>query len=221
VNAPLVAPLLQRTLCAVYRFYDAFFYPISDLTPPVTSPLSVSIPSLNWSALPSDDDFTYRFSAPTLTQVAPSGANLAVQVTSANGDYVSFEPIALTLPLPLSTPPQRSDFLIQRPLWPTVALRPGRAETAVHGRIWTAGAQPVADIKVEIWTGGTPLPPPGTPYTRSNANGDFLFRLPLLKGASGASATFAIQLAGGAIGVSPASVSIALGQTQIIEFQRV
>jgi hypothetical protein len=220
MSAPIVAPLLQRTLSAALRFYDVFHYPIDDSTPPVASPLDVSIPSLQWHAWRIGADLTYRFSALTTTRPAPNGANLAVQVTALNGDYVSFEPILLTLPLPLSAPPRRTDFLIAQPLWPTTALRPLDGETGVRGLIRSSTAQPVADLKVVMWVGGAPLPPPGTPFTRSAENGDFLFRFPLLKGTPGQTVSIAIQLSDGAVQVSPASLPILLGRTQIIEFQR-
>jgi hypothetical protein len=214
------APLLQRTLSAAFRFYDAFLYPIDDLTSPLTTPLKVSIPSLNWSALRADDDFTYRFSALTLTRPAPSGPGLVVQVVAPGGDYVAFEPISMNLPVPLSSPPKRADFLIAKPLWPTPAVRPSDGETAVRGFIRSSTAQPISDLKVQMWLGGTPAPPPDTPYTRSHANGDFLFRFPRLKGALGGTVSINVRLSDGAVAVSPASLSIVLGQTQIIGFQR-
>jgi hypothetical protein len=133
---------------------------------------------------------------------------------------VSWEPILLTLPLPLSVPPQRADFLIPRPLWPTTAVRPPDQETAIRGRISSNTAQPVADLKVEIWPGAAPIPPPGTPYTRTSANGEFLYRFPLLKGASGSTIPVRIRLEGGAVTVTPAALSIVLGRTQILPFQR-
>jgi len=219
MSGPFIAPVMQRTLSAVYRFYDAFYFPLTDLTPPISTPLEVSIPSLNWQALAADD-LTYRFSALTLTQPAPSGPNLAVQVTAVRGDYVSFDPILLTLPLPLSTPPTRADFLIPTTLWPTVALRPLGGETAVRGAIMSPTSQMVANLKVEMWFGGGATPPPGTPFTLSNANGDFLFRFPLFKGTPGQIAPAAIRLAGGAVPVAPASSPITVGMTQIIKFQR-
>jgi hypothetical protein len=220
VNAPYTAPLLQRTLAATYQFYDAFLFPVGERTPPVTAPLEVSIPSFKWSAF-RGDDFTYRFSALTLRQAAPSGAGLAVEVVAPGGDYVNFEPILLSLPLPLSSPPKRSDFLIVRPLWPTTALRPPGGETVVRGFVRSPTAQPIADLKVEMWLGAGATPPPGTPYTRSNVNGDFLFRFPLLKRPPpGTTTAIKIQLAGGTIPISPASTSIAFGETQIIRFQR-
>ena len=238
MNAPYVAPLLQRSLAAVYWFHDVF-YPLDAFTPPIDVPLDVWIPLLKphqvgdkseidrttgqpvhrWSALRAENDFTYRFSALTLTQPAPTGA-LAVQVTAPGGEYVSFDPIVLTLPLLVPSPPQRSSYLIAKPLWPTTALRPPGGETAVRGHISSPTAQPVADLTVEMWLGSAPVPPPGTPFTRSNTSGDFLFRFPLVKGAPGAPLPVRIRLSGGVIPVSPASLSIAVGRTQIIPFQR-
>jgi hypothetical protein len=219
MSGPFVAPQVQRTLSAVYRFYDVFQFPIGDLTPPVASPLDVSIPSLQWRAWRAAD-LTYRFSALTTTRPAPGGVDLAVQVTALNRDYVSFEPILLTLPRPLSTPPRRADFLIAQQLWPTTALRPRNGETGVRGVIRSGSAQPVADLKIVMWVGGAALPPPGTPFTRSDENGDFLFRFPLLKGVPGQTVSAAIQLSDGAVPVSPAAMPVVLGQTRIIEFQR-
>jgi hypothetical protein len=220
MSAPFVSPLLQRTLSAVYRFYDAFFFPPDLNTPQVASPLDVSIPSRRWSALRAESDNTYRFSAPTLTVPPPAGANLVVQVTALTGDYLSLEPIKLSLPLPLSSPPVPSDFLQNTPLWPTPSLRPPDGETAVRGQVKGATAQPVAGLKVEMWTGASPTPPPGTPYNLTDVQGQFVYRLPLLKGAAGSLVTFKIRLNSGAITLSPASVSLVLGVTQIILFQR-
>jgi len=218
---PFVSPLLQRTLAAVYLFYDAFFFPIDDNSPPITSPLVVSIPSLRLTAGYSASDSTYRFSALTLTQRPPAGVNLDVEVTSIAGDYTSFEPIKLTLPRPLSSPVKRTDVLIPAPLWPTPATRPPQGETAVRGQIHSAGPLPVSGLKVEIWVGPAPTPPPGTPFTFSDNQGQFLYRFPLHKGPAGAAASFRIRLNNGAVGVSPASLSLQLGATQVIVFQRI
>jgi len=220
VPATFVYTRLQRSLAAVYRFHDAFFAPFNDTTPPVTSPLEVSIPSLQWTALRVEADSTYRFSSSTLTEPPPSGVNLPVQVVATLGDYISFDPILLTLPRPLSFPVQPSDFLIPMPLWPAVAFRPAGSETAVRGQIRSATAQPVANLTVEMWTGGAPVPPAGTPFTRSDVNGEFLYRLPLLKGTVGTAVPFSIRLNGGAVAVSPATPSIMFGRTQIILFDR-
>lgn len=210
---------LQRTLAAVFRFYDAFHFPVGDTTPPIGSPLEVTIPELRWTALRVEQDATYRFSAPTLTGPSPAGVNLDVQVRALNGDYISFDPIALTLPRPLSTPVQRADFLILQPLWPTTAMRPPSTETAVRGQIRSASAQPVVGLTVEMWP-GPPVPPPGTPSTRSNATGEFVFRFPRLKGTPGSPVPFHIRLNGGAVPVFPATPSLVRGTTQIVQFDR-
>ena len=220
MQGPYVAALHQRTLCAVYRFYNVFMLPVDDRTPPVSSALEVSIPSLGWNAMRVDSDHSYRFSAVTLTQPAPNGPNLPVQVLAPAGDYVNHDAILLSLPLALSAPPLRGDFLIRRPLWPTTALRPPAGETGVRGHIHSPTAQPVAGLKVEMWTGAALVPSAGTPFTRSNADGDFLFRFPLLKGSPGQSLPVHIRLDNGLVPASPASLSIVTGQTQIIPFQR-
>lgn len=215
-----VAPALQRTLAAVYRFYDAFFFPIADSTPPVSSSLEVSIPSLEWTALRVETDATYRFSAFTLKRPAPTGINLPVEVLAPAGDYVSFAPILLTLPVAVSVPPKRSDFLIPTRLWPTMTVRPPDGETAVRGVITSPSAQPVAGLTIEMWTGGSPTPPPGTPFTRSNAGGEFLFRFPLLKGTPGTPLPVQIRLNAGGIAVTPAALPVVFGRTQIVPFAR-
>jgi hypothetical protein len=220
MSATYATPVLQRSLAAVYRFYDAFLFPLDDRTPPIVSPLDVSIPAFGWTALPAQSDATYRFSALTLRRAAPTGINLAVQVSAPDGDYSSLNPILLSLPRPISTPPRRSDFLIAQPLWPTPAFRPPTGETAVRGGIFSLAAAPVADLDVEIWPGAAPVPPAGTPVTRSDGNGEFLYRLPMLKGSSGASVPARIRLSGGAVAVTPAVLPIVIGETQIIRLQR-
>jgi hypothetical protein len=220
MSATFVAPRVQHGLAAVYRFYDAFLFPPDERTPALAAALDVSIPTLGWSALRIANDLTYRFSASTVARPMPTGVNLAVTVTAANGNYVSLEPILLTLPLPVSSPPLRSDFLISLPLWPTTAFRPPEGETVVRGSIKSATAQPVSDLKVEMWLGGAATPPPGTQFTRSNGDGDFLFRLPQLRGVPGTTTTVGIQLNDGAVSVTPVAPTVVLGQSQVIAFQR-
>ena len=215
-----VAMLGRRTLCAVYRFYDAFMLPLDDRTPPLSTPLQVDIPSLGWTALRVEDDQTYRFSASTLRQPAPTGVNLAVRVHAPRGDYASFDPILLSLPLPLSAPPLRSDVLIPLPLWPTPALRPPPNETSVRGQVRSATAQPVGGLRVEMWAGAAAVPPPGTPFTQTDASGGFLVRFPLLKSPSGQALPMRIRLNNGLVPVSPASLSLQTGQPQTLLFLR-
>jgi len=222
MSTPMVSPLLNRTLSAVYRFYDAFLFPLGESALPIASPLQVSIPKLRWDALRSDDDLTYRFSCSTLTGPPISGLNFDVSVVAAAGDFINFEPISLTLPLPVSTPPLRSDFLIPKPLWPAVSFRPPEGETAIRGQLKSPTSQPVADIKIEMWTGVSPTPPPGTPYTRSDAKGSFLYRLPLLPQppAPAVTVTMHLRLNGGLLAATPASLAVVWGATQIFQIQR-
>jgi hypothetical protein len=110
--------------------------------------------------------------------------------------------------------------MIIRPVWPTVALRPPIGETAIRARLTSPTAQPVAGVTVQMWPGASLAPPPGTPITRTDANGDFLVRFPLLKGAAGATMPFGIRLNNGAVAVTPASLPIVLGGTRTIQFQR-
>lgn len=216
--APGGRPLLRRSLAVVYRFHDVFYLPFTDLTPPIRSPLSVSIPSKRWTALSIEEDATHRFSAMTLKEDAPSGTGLAVEVTSLLGDYVNHEPITVDLPRSQSTPPKRGDFLLLRPLWPTVAFRPPPGETAVRGQI--LGNGPVAGLKVILFTGAAP--PPGGPYAVTDEDGQFLFRFPLLENPGSAPLTLHISVSGasGPVPVTPSAVVAELGETQICLFQR-
>jgi hypothetical protein len=215
-----VAVLDRRTLCAVYRFFDAFMTPVDSRTPPIGSPLVVSIPARAWTALRVRADGTYRFSAPTLTEPAPTGVNLAVSVVSLTGEYVAPSPILLTLPLAVSVPPVAADFLRDLPLWPTPSMRPPAGETAVRGRITSPTSQPVAGLQVEMWTGGSPVPPPGTPSTLTDSDGEFLYRFPRLKATPGQPLPVRIRLESGLLPIVPASLSLTTGQPQIILFQR-
>jgi hypothetical protein len=211
-------PLLRRSLAAAYRFCDIFHAPFDRTTPPVTAPLTVTIPALRWTALPVDDDATYRFSASTLTEPAPSGGPLAIAVTSSDGSYVNFEPISVTLPLAVSSPPVRSDYLVVKPLWPTRLFRVPTGETALHGSIRST-TLPVAGLKVTMYA--TPSPPPGGPYTYTDARGDFLFRFPLLA-AAGDTATLTIDVSDGSpVAISPSSIVLKLREIAMAQFNRV
>jgi hypothetical protein len=225
-----VPPRLQRSLAVVYRFYDVFFDGSDAQTPLIRLPLEVAIPSLRWRALHVMSDHTYRFSWATLTQPLPSNtpspplpASFSVTVNDPSGQYAVYDDpasLAITLPLPLSTPPKAADFAITKPLWPTPSFRPPAGETVVRGSVRSPTAQSVADLKVEIWLGPSPTPPAGTPFTRTTATGDFLYRLPLLKGSPGDTLTARLQLNGGALAVTPTTLPIVIGQSRILSFLR-
>lgn len=219
-DPPLTAPLLRRSLAAVYRFYDIFYLPFDGAVPPVRSPLAVSIPSLRWHALWAENDATYRFSALTLTKSAPIATQMAVEVVAQNGDYVNHEPIKLDLPLPLSTPPRSDDFLLCRALWPTTAFRPPPGETAVRGQICGAGA--LGGLRVVMAEGATPPLDGDGPYTFTDARGEFLFRFPRQKGPPRDNITLHIQVSEGGlpVAITPATVSAVYGTTNLCQFQR-
>ena len=71
-----------------------------------------------------------------------------------------------------------------------------------------------------MWLGPSPLPPAGTPFTRSNARGEFVFRFPLLKAAPGQPLPVHIRLDNGLVHVLPALPVLTTGRTQIVSFQR-
>jgi hypothetical protein len=71
-----------------------------------------------------------------------------------------------------------------------------------------------------MWTGGSQTPPPGTPFTRSNAHGEFLFRFPWLKGTPGTALSVQIRLNAGGMAVTPAALPVVFGRTQIVQFAR-
>jgi len=168
----------------VLRFADAFS------RAPVNAPLEVQaetlpvvtgMPNTPWKAIPGPSDGTYRFLVTNRT-VLPVGA-IPVTVSAPGHEYVNFEPFTVVLPVLLVAhppTPDRSDFLIERPLWPTRSLRIPPGETAVVGRVNSSGGMTaVARLRLRIWPSGSPLP--ATPYTYTDDAGDFLFRLPQLK----------------------------------------
>lgn len=183
-----VSPATRHSLCAAWQFTDAFsLRPIAvplTVTVPAIAPPYPWMPALPWTAVDGGDG-VYRFKV-TNGVVAPTGT-LAVNVAVPTSDYVAFEPLAMTLvptgmhgvaPRPLAGPyPQRSDFLLSTPLWPTRVFRIPPGETAVVGSITNAASAPVAGLKVTMWSSAYANAPAGTPYTYTDANGDFVFRL--------------------------------------------
>jgi hypothetical protein len=188
---------------------------------PVRSPLSVTIPQLRLTAFRSEREATYRFQVTNAD--VPTGP-VDVAVSSLLQDYASFEPITVTLPIVPSTPPLRNDFLVTRSLWPTrrLALPPG--ETAVRGRVVPAApGLAVAGLRVVLSVGP---PPVDAPYTYTDAQGEFLFRLPTLVaevvgGVVDTTETLTVTVSdGGAVTVAPATFTVTLGQVQFQQFTR-
>ena len=182
---------VRHRLAAAFRFVDIF------TGKPVGVPLDVRVetfplpfvkgrPNLPWRAVPGRNDATYRFFVSNDTVMPASPSPIAVTVSAPTNapkeEYVSFEKVEVTLPLPLTAhppTPARSDFLIEKTLWPTRAVKVSTGETAVVAVVKSAGATPIERLRVRLWTGLGP--PPVSPYAYTNAAGEVLFRLPDLK----------------------------------------
>jgi hypothetical protein len=174
---------VRHHLSAAVRFVDAF------TTGPVrvaldvraeTLPAVIGMPRVPWPAVRGHDDDTYRFLVTNQT-VAPVG-NVPVTVEAPGKEYADFEPLVVALPRPpIAHPPTpaRSDFLVQHNLWPTRALKLPAGETALVAVLKSAGATPVARLRVTIWPDGSPQP--AAPYAYSNDRGELVYRLPTLK----------------------------------------
>jgi len=215
------SPAWAHRLGAALRFVDPF------TQTPVRVPLAVSIPSLRWRAVRWESDATYRFVA---TNAEVSAGTFDVAVEAPGGEYVSLAPIQVQLPRPIAphpAPAVRADYLVQPTLWPTTRLRPPPGETAVVGRVVSqGGGTPTSGLRVRVFV--PPGPAPAEPFTRTDANGEFLFRLPGLRGrVAGTTVVTAVTVdieirdpADAALAVSPAGgFSVPLGQVSVWTFQ--
>lgn len=169
---------VSHALAAVWRFEDAFSGRVVDVPLDVRvdtiAPAYPHMPLLPWRAV-RGDDATYRFgvSGGTVPPVGP----LAVTIQIPGAEYAAFESLSMVLPRTVSTPPTRADFLIVSDLWPTRVFRIPDGETAVVGTIRSVGAlASVAGLRVTMWSAANAAPP-STPYTYTDANGDFVARL--------------------------------------------
>lgn len=182
---------VRHRLAAAFRFVDIF------TGKPVDMPLDVRVetfplpfvkgsPNLPWRAVPGPNDDTYRFfvtnNAVMPASPSPIPVTVSMPANVAKEAYVSFESVEVTLPLPLAAhppTPARSDFLIEKTLWPTRAVKVPAGETAVVATVKSAGATPIGRLRVKLWAGLGP--PPVSPYAYTDASGEFLFRLAELK----------------------------------------
>lgn len=183
MNGTTDRPIVTHALGASIVFVDAFTSSRVGVPLDVRAdvlPVVVGMPMLPWRAV-AGDDASYRFLV-TNNTVMPAG-NIAVTVSAVGGEYVDFEPLTMALPRPVVPPPpppvKRADYLVQKTLWPTRRYRMASGETAVVGRVTSAGATPTSLLQVRIYPAGGP--PPATPYTYTDDAGEFLYRLPGLK----------------------------------------
>jgi hypothetical protein len=174
---------VDHRLAAALRFVDAFTGKAIGVPLDVRAealPVVKGMPQLPWRAIPGPNDGTYRFFVTNAT-VMPVGP-VPVTVTAPRHEYVDFEGLAVVLPRPLVAhppSPARSDYLVEKALWPTRVLKVSPGETALVAHVKSAGANPVANLRIKIWAGLGP--PPASPYAYTDAAGDVLFRLPDLK----------------------------------------
>jgi len=211
-----VSETVQLRLAAAVRFQDAF------TLLPIDVPLDVRIealpivkcmPFVPWKAIPGPTDATYRFLVGDRT-VLPVGA-IPVTVTAPRAEYVDFEGFSMVLPRALVAhppTPAATDYLIEKTLWPTQALKVPPGETAIVAIVKSAAANPVVGLRLQVWTGAGPAP--AVPYTYTNAAGEALFRLPDLKtlvgGVLSPTATVNLELR-----LPPAPYLTAVAPTQI------
>ncbi len=229
---PTDRPRVVHRLAVVLRFVDAF------ASTSVRVPLRVWIPAQNWPGRPANDwearrsvkDDTYRF---LVTNAAIPAGDFNIQVEAPGGEYVSLEAISVSLPMippgppPPPPPPPRSalEYLVERTLWPTVRLRPPTGETAVIGRVTSTGGSSVEGLRVVLYHAGDPVP--ASPYTRTDASGQFLFRLPrqksqIVMGVVVSTVNLAIEIrdvSNTVLAVSPAGpYTVNLGQVTVLPF---
>lgn len=154
------------------RFVDVF------TAEPIEAALRVTVPAEGWRSLRRTSDATYRF---LLTEEPLPTGTFDVAVEDPEGQYVSHLPVRFTLPRPHTLPPppmNRSDFLLQFPLWPMRRTQVAPQETAVVGRVVSAGDADVSDLDIWLFEAGTAPTP--EQFARTNQEGQFLFRLPWL-----------------------------------------
>ena len=211
-------PPVRHTLAVAFRFIDVF------TGSAVVEPLTASIPQQNWTAYRSARDLTYRFLVTNETPI-PNGT-FDVFVEIPGGAYRVVEPIQVALPLPPIAHPLpviRSDFLREAPLWPTRLKSLPPAETAVVGRIVsTGGLTGVPGLLVDMFE--PPGPAPVTPYASADDSGDFVFRLPGLRGSisggtviSQVTLTVEVSEGGTSVVVNPNTITVPLGRVSVVE----
>jgi hypothetical protein len=210
------APTWTRNLAAAVQFVDSF----TGLA--IRVPFMVSIPALRWNALWWDTDATYRFSLSNVAIVGgvpqlPTGT-FTLGITPTNGPYAALEPRQITLPpAPVHPPPVlATDYLVRLIIWPTVAFRVPPGETAVVARLVSTSNQTIAGLKIRLFDAAAPPPPPSV-YTRSDAAGQFLVRLPALRRGNAANpmAQLDVQVFDAAntpLTVTPATLPVPIGQ---------
>lgn len=213
------SPEWVHRLGLALRFVDIF------TNAAVTLPLRVFVPAQEWEAIRCASDATYRFA---FTHHPVPAGTFDAEVVAPGGEYINYEPIQITLPVAPGVPPppvRRQDYLYNHPLWPTRQVRLPPGETGILGRIVRPPGQSPANLEVRVYeVGGAP---PATPYTRTDGQGEFLFRLPWVRqemslGAVNPPPDLAIEIRDdtGPIGpANPVNFTPEPGRAQVLTFQ--
>jgi hypothetical protein len=210
----------RHRLGVALQFVDVFTGAV------VRSPLRVRLPALGLAARRAPDD-TYRLIVPEPPVPAPPPALFEVAVEG--DDYLLLDgPLQVQLPRSPSAPPPpalRADYLVRLVLWPTTRVRPPAGETAVVGSVVrTTPGTPIEGLKVVIHSASED--PALMPYTRTDALGQFLYRLSRLQGdASGgtppSNVTLSVKMfapTGPPLAPAPAVLAVDLGRVSTIAF---
>lgn len=197
--------VVRHSLAIAVAFEDVF------AGTPVRAPLRVSIPALAWNAVARGDG-TYRF---VWTIGEPPTGTFDVEVVAPGGEYRNFEPIQITLPHAAPTPPTRQDWMIVKTLWPTRKLRLGPGDTALVGRLETAGV-PQPGRKVRFVGQAA--------HTYTDEHGELLAYFPdakrdVLDSPPTVTLDVAIEIDNGSASASPTNVTIELGTVLFQRFE--
>ena len=158
---------LSHYLGIALRFVDAF------TGRPIDTPLRVSVPTRQWTAVHHATDGTYRF---VFTERAVPTGVFTLDIESLTGAYASHQPVQITLPVVSGPPPARTDFIKTVSLWPTRLFKISAAETVIIGRIVSGGANPTGGLQIRIFPQGAL--PATAPAAFSDPRGEFVYRLP-------------------------------------------
>lgn len=169
-----VSPAITHELAAAVRLVDGF------TGTPLRERYDVRISGQEWWVpLYREEDATYRFLLSNRPLPALGSVSLVVTSPDPGAAHADLGGLTLTIPGPAPPVPLTvGHFLVEHPLWPTRSFRPPPGETFIKGRCVRAG-QPVAGQLVQIAEGAAPLP--ATPAARTDADGEFAYRLPDLR----------------------------------------
>lgn len=167
-----VTPQITHRLAVALRFVDIFTGRAVD------DELRVRIDGHDdWAPVYGASDSTYRFtrSVEPLPNLGLVGVTVESIETPAR--YANRTALQITVPSagPVPSPMTFAHHLVEHPLEPTTAFRPPNGETSLRGVVLRAGT-PQPDFQLAIGVGAPPVP--ATAVAHTDANGEFVYRLP-------------------------------------------